>query len=216
MILKSDDRILFTGDSITDCGRSDEHPFGLNGYVVMTAARLQAHFATARLHLFNRGISGNRALDLLGRLDADLIELRPTVVSIMVGINDTWRRYDSNDPTPTADYEAQLRSILTRIRRELQSRVVLIEPFVLPVPADRAAWREDLNPRIDAVRRLAVEFCDRPHPARRPAGPGRHAGSGRVLGARWRAPEPGGTPAHLAGLAAQRRHLLRRSGRRAM
>jgi acyl-CoA thioesterase-1 len=158
MILKSDDRILFTGDSITDAGRTAEQPFGVNGYVAMTVARLQAHFASSRMYLFNRGISGNRVSDLLGRLDNDLIELRPTVISIMIGINDTWRRYDSNNPSSIEDYESQFRTILTRIRRELTARVVLIEPFVLHVPADRAAWREDLNPRIDAVRRLAVEF----------------------------------------------------------
>ena len=160
MILKPDDRILFTGDSITDSGRRNDpsQPLGLNGYVAQTAARLQAHFASSRLTIFNRGIGGNRAKDLVGRLEADLIDLRPTVVSIMIGINDTWRSYDQNDPTSTESFEADLRTILTRVRRELQSRVVLLEPFVLHTPADRAAWREDLNPRIDAVRRLAVEF----------------------------------------------------------
>jgi acyl-CoA thioesterase-1 len=160
MILKPDDRILFTGDSITDAGRngSPNCPLGANGYVVMTASRLMAHFASPKLQIFNRGISGNRVNDLLGRIEPDLIELRPTVVSIMIGINDTWRRYDSNDPTAIPAFEADFRTLLTRVRRELQARVVLIEPFVLHVPADRATWREDLNPRIDAVRRLAVEF----------------------------------------------------------
>jgi lysophospholipase L1-like esterase len=160
MILKPDDRILFTGDSITDSNRriDQNHPLGTTGYVLFTAARLTAHFASPKLEIFNRGIGGNRVTDLLGRFDADLLALKPTVVSIMIGINDTWRAFDSNDPTTTASFEENYRKILTRIRNELKARVVLLEPFVLHVPADRHEWRADLNPRIDAVRRLAIEF----------------------------------------------------------
>jgi acyl-CoA thioesterase-1 len=160
MLLQSDDRILFTGDSITDCGcRSDaNHPFGFNGYVSLIAARLQADFASPELQIFNRGISGNRMCDLLGRFEADCLALKPTVISIMIGINDTWRRFDSNSATDIAGFESDYRKMLTRIQDELEARVVLLEPFVLHVPADRHQWREDLNPRIDTVRRLALEF----------------------------------------------------------
>ena len=160
MILHPDDRILFTGDSITDCGRRENpgHPLGFNGYVALAAAALLAHFTSPHLQIFNRGIGGNRIAHLLGRFDSDLLALKPTVVSIMIGINDTWRAFDSNAPTTTASYEEDYRTILTRIRDELKARVVLIEPFVLHVPDDRHQWRADLNPRIDAVRRLALEF----------------------------------------------------------
>ena len=160
MIIKPDDRILFTGDSITDCGRRNDpnHPLGLAGYVVFAAAGIQAHVASPKLEIYNRGISGNRVKDLLGRFDEDLLALRPTVVSILIGINDTWRAFDRNDPTTTEAYAADYRTILTRIRDELGARVVLLEPFVLHVPPDRATWRADLNPRIDVVRKLALEF----------------------------------------------------------
>lgn len=160
MILKPDDRILFTGDSITDAGRRADpnHPLGYAGYVLFTAARLTARFASPKLEIFNRGIGGNRITDLLARFDQDLLAIKPTVVSIMIGINDTWRAFDSNNPTTTESYEADYRTILTRIRNELKARVVLLEPFVLHVPADRHKWRADLNPRIDVVRRLALEF----------------------------------------------------------
>ena len=159
MKLQPDDRILFTGDSITDCNRrgSPNQPLG-HGYAQFAAARLTARFASPKLQILNRGISGNRVADLLARLDEDLLALQPTVVSIMIGINDTWRAFDSNNPTTTAGYENDYRTILTRIRRELKARVVLIEPFLLHVPDDRHMWRADLNPRIDAVRRLALEF----------------------------------------------------------
>lgn len=159
MIIQPNDRILFTGDSITDCGRDRNNPNHLGfGYAAFTAARLQAYLASPELKIFNRGISGNRAGHLLDRIDADLLALKPTVVSILIGINDVWRRYDSNDPTSVETYEKNYRTILEQIKEKLDARVVLLEPFLLHVPDDRHKWREDLNPKLDAMRRLAVEF----------------------------------------------------------
>jgi len=159
MIINSNDRILFTGDSITDCGRNREQEMNLGfGYAVFIAARLQAYLASPELRIFNRGISGNRAADLLGRVDADLLALKPTVVSILIGINDVWRRFDRNDPTPADVFEKNYRAVLEKISDDLDARVVLLEPFLLHVPDDRYNWREDLNPKIDVVRKLAVEF----------------------------------------------------------
>jgi len=159
MLIDASDRILFTGDSITDCGRVRENAEHLGfGYAAWTAAHLQARLASPQLKIFNRGISGNRACDLLQRVETDLLALQPTVVSILIGINDTWRRYDSNDPTEAAAFERDYRAVLEKIARHLKARVVLLEPFVLHVPEDRYTWREDLNPKIDVVRKLAVEF----------------------------------------------------------
>ena len=159
MLINSDDRILFTGDSITDCGRDRANPDHLGfGYAAFTAAHLQSRLASPQLKIFNRGISGNRASDLLARVDADLLALKPTVISILIGINDTWRRYDSNSPTDAATFEKNYRSLLETIASKLKARVVLLEPFLLHVPDDRYVWREDLNPKIDVVRKLAIEF----------------------------------------------------------
>lgn len=158
MLIHPDDQILFTGDSITDCGRDRNRPGHLGfGYAAMTAAHLQARLASPALKIFNRGISGNRIRDLLARVDADLLALKPTVVSILIGINDVWRRYDANDITEAKAFEVDYRALLETIAT-IGSRVVLLEPFLLHVPDDRYAWREDLNPKIDVTRRLAVEF----------------------------------------------------------
>jgi lysophospholipase L1-like esterase len=110
------------------------------------------------LRITNRGISGNRVYDLESRLQADVVDLKATVVSVMIGINDTWRRYDSKVPSPIPEFEASYRRILQTIVQKLSARLVICEPFLLPIPPDRVAWREDLDPRIAAVRRLAVEF----------------------------------------------------------
>jgi lysophospholipase L1-like esterase len=159
MIIDAHDRILFTGDSITDCGRDRANAESLgSGYASLTAAHLQARLAAPSLKIWNRGISGNRVRDLLGRVEADLLALKPTVVSILIGINDTWRRYDSGDATDAALFERDYRAFLEIITKQAKARVVLLEPFLLHVPADRFAWREDLNPKIDVTRQLALEF----------------------------------------------------------
>ena len=159
MLIDANDRILFTGDSITDCGRVREDAQHLGvGYAAWTAAHLQARLASPQLKIFNRGISGNRVCDLLKRVEPDLLALQPTVVSILIGINDTWRRYDSGDATEAKAFEQDYRILLEKIAQNLKARVVLLEPFLLHVPEDRSAWREDLNPKIDVTRKLAIEF----------------------------------------------------------
>ena len=159
MLILPNDTILFTGDSITDCGRDRLNPAHLGfGYVNYAAAQLQSALASPELTLYNRGISGNRAVDLVSRAQADLVALKPTVISILIGINDTSRAFDSNNPTSAEVFEANYRSLLTTIENETEARIVLLEPFLLHVPEDRHAWRNDLNPKIDVVRKLAVEF----------------------------------------------------------
>jgi lysophospholipase L1-like esterase len=154
--------VLFMGDSITDCGRSRENPAQLGGgYAAMTAARLDTLMPELGLRHLNLGISGNRVRDLKGRWDADCLALQPDILSILIGINDVWRRYDRNDPTSTEAFAADYRAILTAVRQQCPAcQIILLEPFVLPVPADRQAWREDLDPKIAAIRDLAREFAD--------------------------------------------------------
>lgn len=145
--------ILLTGDSITDCGRDRDDLTSLGeGYAALVAAGLPED------RVINTGIGGNRVSDLQDRWQADVLDHSPAVLSIMIGINDTWRRYDSADPTSTEAFEAGYRDILTRSRAAGIEQIVLVEPFLLPVRADQWAWREDLDPKIQVVRRLAVEF----------------------------------------------------------
>jgi lysophospholipase L1-like esterase len=77
---------------------------------------------------------------------------------VLVGINDTWRRYDSDDPTTASAFEEDYRTILRRASRETSALLVLVEPFVVPVDSEQRGWREDLDPKIEAVHRLAREF----------------------------------------------------------
>ncbi|HUW30578.1 MAG TPA: SGNH/GDSL hydrolase family protein [Planctomycetota bacterium] len=158
-IIQDDSLVLFQGDSITDAGRSREDDSVLGtGYAGMAAAWFSALYPEKRVKFINRGISGNRVKDLKARWKEDCLDLEPAWVSIFIGINDTWRRYDSNDPTSTEDYENAYRNILKQITTHLDAGIIICEPFVLPVPEDRVQWRLDLDPKIDAARRLAREF----------------------------------------------------------
>ncbi|MEC0230767.1 SGNH/GDSL hydrolase family protein [Paenibacillus alba] len=156
--IQQDDVVLFQGDSITDAGRIRDNGQDLGkGYALMAAAQFSASYPEKQVQFLNRGISGNRVVDLEQRWQEDCLDLKPNLVSIYIGINDTWRRYDRNDPTSTEAYEKGYRNILTQTA-ETGAKLVLIEPFVLPVPEDRKLWREDLDPKITVVRELAREF----------------------------------------------------------
>ena len=142
--------VVFAGDSVTDCGRRND-PAGLgDGYV----HDLYDDLGERRPTIVNAGISGNRAIDLVARWSTDVLAHNPSLVSILIGINDTWRRYDKNDPTTPEDFEASYRSLLD----PLSCPVVLMEPFLLPVKDGQDEWREDLDPKLEVVRKLAVEY----------------------------------------------------------
>jgi lysophospholipase L1-like esterase len=144
--------IVFIGDSITDCGRRDDAPDYLgDGYVRLVAEALPAR------RVINAGISGNRAIDLRDRWNIDVVEQHPELLSIYVGVNDTWRRYDENDPTSAATFEDNYRACLANVGGA--SRVLLVEPFVLPVNEEQERWHEDLDEKRVVVARLAAEFA---------------------------------------------------------
>ncbi len=144
---------------MTDAGRAWDDPTSMgHGYAYMASAFFGARYPEAGVRFLNRGISGNRVRDLQARWQQDCIDLQPGIVSILIGINDVWRRYDSNSPTSAEEFEAGYRDILTRTTEQLDAGIILMEPFVLPYPEDRKTWREDLDPKIQVVRELAREF----------------------------------------------------------
>ena len=157
--------ILFQGDSVTDCGRDRENPASLGGgYPLYVSQAMPNHPnesagspGTPGVRVLNRGISGNRAKDLAARWREDCINLQPDIVSILIGINDVWRRYDSNDPTSDAAFEASYRKLLEPLAAR-GVKVLLILPFLLDVSASVTAMREDLAGKQAVVRRLAGEF----------------------------------------------------------
>ena len=144
--------IVFIGDSVTDCGRDIEPPFG-DGYVreISRTGKLTGD-------IINVGTSGHRLVDLEKRWQSDVLDHKPTMLSIAIGINDMWRRYDDNDPTSVEDFRDRYHRILTWTKAELNPQFVLCEPFLLHVREEMNSWREDLDPKIAVVHEMAREF----------------------------------------------------------
>ena len=161
-MFESNDHLLFFGDSITDCGRDrnakagDPNGWG-QGYVYQIAAYLGAQDPADELIFTNKGVGGDRIYDLEKRLQSDVLDEEPDIVTLLIGINDVWRRFDSGVASELKDFAACYKRVLKKISGD-GAQLVLMEPFLLPVPDDRRAWRDDLNPKIDVIRDLAREF----------------------------------------------------------
>ena len=160
--------VLFQGDSITDCGRSSCGGAGYccgemgPGYPGLIAGRLACDIPETEWTFYNRGISGNRVVDLYARWKCDGINLAPDILSILIGVNDTWHGLAWNNGVEPERYERIYREILTWTREKLPNvQFVLMEPFILNIGAVAETpgdWFSDIAARQDAVRRLAGEF----------------------------------------------------------
>jgi lysophospholipase L1-like esterase len=155
-VFTSGARILFQGDSITDGnrGRSADpnHILG-HGYVFIIAAKHGAAFPDLKLDFMNRGVSGNTASNLQQRWQKDALDLKPDLLSILIGVN------DSSRGVPPDQYEqAYDRLIADTKAANPRIRLVLCEPFLLPVGKKKEnyeTWRADIQQRQEIVARLA-------------------------------------------------------------
>ena len=162
-MIQAKDIVLFQGDSITDCGRNYQAAApndGLGqGYAMMAAAELLAKRPADGLRFLNRGISGNRIVDLYARIKADCINLAPNVLSVLIGVNDTWHEFGGNNGVAVPKYERVYRAFLEEVREALPAvRFVLCEPFVLRCGCVNPEFAADVDRRREVVRRLAGEF----------------------------------------------------------
>ena len=153
-------KILFQGDSITDAGRNraDIHDLGC-GYPKYAAAYLKESFPEVDFEFVDLGISGNQTKDLVDRLESDFIDIQPDIVSIMIGVNDVWHHAGDKSWIPNEVFEARYRTVLEKIKTQTKAKIMIIEPFLVPV-ADKEFFREDLDPKIQVIRKLAREYAD--------------------------------------------------------
>lgn len=153
-------KILFQGDSITDWGRdrNDIHNLG-NGYPKYAAKFLAEKYTDIDFEFIDLGISGNQTKDLVARLDTDFIDIQPDIVSILIGVNDTWHHAEQKDWIPNEIFEERYRTVLTAIKEKTNAKIMMMEPFLIPTE-DKAFFREDLAPKIEIIRKLAREFAD--------------------------------------------------------
>jgi lysophospholipase L1-like esterase len=125
-----------------------------HGYVFITAARHGATFPQLKLEFFNRGVSGNTVLDLEKRWQEDALDLKPDLLSVLVGVNDSGRK------VPLDQYEQTYDRLLAQARQaNPRLKLVLCEPFGLPVGKHKTDWRTwnaSLAQQREVVARLAA------------------------------------------------------------
>lgn len=164
---KTGQTILFQGDSITDCGRNrdkenianDQSQIGL-GYSLFASANILANNPSKDLKIFNRGISGNKVFELNNRWEKDCLNLKPDVLSILIGVNDYWHTLDWGYKGTIEIYENDYRNLIKRTKEALPDvQIVICEPFIIHGGRNlNDSWEADIALYRDAARRIAKDF----------------------------------------------------------
>jgi lysophospholipase L1-like esterase len=161
-LIQSGDTILFQGDSITDAGRkrnvlTANSDAGLGrGYAWLAAAQLLINRPDANLKIFNRGNSGNKVYQLAERWQADCIELKPDVLSILIGVNDFWHTLDGSYKATVEKYEGDYQALVKRTKAALPNvKLVICEPFSLKAGKVNDKWFPGFDGYRAAAKRLA-------------------------------------------------------------
>ena len=155
-------RILFQGDSITDCGRSrDNDSYKGCGYANYVTADLNYNFP-GEYETINRAVSGNRIVDLYARIRVDLLNLKPDVLSIHIGINDVWHDVEFNNGVGADKFEKIYDMLLAEVKEELPNiKIILLGAFVTRSSATEEYWNvfePEVRKRIEITKRLAEKY----------------------------------------------------------
>ena len=164
--LKKGDVILFQGDSITDAGRdrNNASPNNSNalgsGYAQLTAADLLYNHPDKNLTIYNKGISGNKVYQLAERWDSDCLQLKPSVLSILIGVNDFWHKLNGNYSGTIDIYRKDFVALLERTKKELPDvRLIIGEPFAVPgIKAVDQKWYPEFTKYRKAAKEIAEQF----------------------------------------------------------
>lgn len=165
MIFQKFDRIVFAGDSVTDMGSVNPVGEGLrdnlgHGYVRMVENLLMSVYPELTLRVTNSGVSGNTSNDLLARWERDVLNLRPDWVSILIGINDVWRQFDTPAMTNWAvsleKYEQNIDQMLTTLKGRVKGTFLMTPYYMEPNVNDPMRARMDEYGSV--CRKLANKY----------------------------------------------------------
>lgn len=155
-------KFLFQGDSITDAGRARDWDLSLgSGYATITAANLGA-VKPGEINFINRGISGNRIVDLYARIKADIINLKPDYMSVLIGINDVWHEVEHQNGVSTEKFEKIYSMLIEEVLEELpQIKIFILEPFVTHGTAADKNWDlfyNETKAKAKAAKRVSEKY----------------------------------------------------------
>lgn len=161
MKFNAGEKIVFIGDSITEDNRfQDEDGLG-TGYVRHIHDYFALRHPELRLHIVNKGISGNRVIDLKERWERDVIKERPDWLSISIGINDVWRQLDSPDieQVSPAAFMDVYRTLMQTTKDKTNARLIILEPTVIEENED-SQGNKLLKEYVAITGMLSREFAD--------------------------------------------------------
>jgi lysophospholipase L1-like esterase len=162
-LIAKNDVLLFQGDSITDASRSREKAGDVNsaeamgkGYAWMVASQVLVESPDAGLKIFNRGISGDKVFQLADRWQADCLDIKPNVLSILVGVNDFAHVHKWKGEGSVEKYESDYHALLKRTKDALPNvKLILCEPFILKVGIVDDSWLPGFAEYRAAAKRVA-------------------------------------------------------------
>ena len=159
--------ILFQGDSITDCSRDRSNFYSLGtGYANLVASSLGCD-CPGEYTFINKGISGNRIVDLYARIKADFINLKPDYASIYIGVNDTWHEINSQNGVATDKFEKIYTMLIDEVKAALPDiKLIIIAPYVVEGratvdpenPEKIKRFREDVAEKAEVCRKIAEKY----------------------------------------------------------
>ena len=154
--------ILFQGDSITDCGRSRTDDINLGeGYPHLVSAHLGFEYPT-EYQFLNRGVSGNRIVDVYARIKADIINLKPDVMSLLIGVNDVWHEISSQNGVDADKYFKIYCMLSEEIKAALPDlKIMIMEPYVMQGSATAENWdtfRSEVDKRAAKAKEVAEKY----------------------------------------------------------
>ena len=162
MRIEANSKLLMIGDSITDVGRAKPVGEGRNdalgaGYAGLVDSHLKSRYPEKRIRVVNMGLSGNTVRDLKARWQSDVFDLKPDWLSIMIGINDVWRQFDSPLQTewgvPLDEYEETLAKLVEQTKPLVKGLILATPYFIEPNKDD--AMRASMDQYGKVVRELA-------------------------------------------------------------
>ncbi len=155
-------RILFQGDSITDIRRALDNDMLMGmGYATMVGGEL-ALKNPSKFEFVNRGIAGNRVVDIYARIKKDIINLKPDVMSILIGINDVWHEIGEKNGVDADKYFKIYSMLIEEVKAALPDiKILILEPFVLKGEATEGNWevfKTETGKRREMAKRVAEKY----------------------------------------------------------
>jgi len=155
-------KILFQGDSITDAGRSRENDANVGvGYPLLVKAELGFEFP-GKYEFVNRGVSGSRIVDVYARIKDYIINLKPDVMSILIGVNDVWHEFANQNGVSADKYFKIYDMLIDEVKTALPDiKIMIMEPFILKGPATEEKWESfdaEVKKRATMAKKISEKY----------------------------------------------------------